>query len=146
MPSTPPPPPPIVRVPGASSPTRSALPPPLLYSCRYPDSPYHRLRPPPGTYAATAAAAAARGRVLQISRPRYTLRRRRRRSRSCIKPTTEQTPATATSGTTRYVHPSLKLSAELSLPPEGDFEPFFYNSPTPPPETEANQLIILYLI
>jgi hypothetical protein len=54
---------------------------------------------------------------------------RRRRSCSYINPTTEQTPAIATSRTTRYVHPSLKLSGEPSLPPEEYFAPFFFDSP-----------------
>jgi hypothetical protein len=132
----PPPPPTVVHVPGAPSPTRSALPPPPTRAPGF--------ARPPGTYAAVAAAAlfplspaahasaAARGPY-----PGYpALRRRCRHSRSCINPTTEQTPATATYQAARYVHYSLNC---LPSPPYWPRENsrHFFDSSSPPPGTEA---------
>jgi hypothetical protein len=124
-------------------------------------SPCPRLRPPPGTCAAATAALLPLSSLLRSSRecyhrrrrpwfvprvprPRYALRRHRRRcSRSCINLTTKQTPATATSRTDRYVHPSLELSAELSLPPRETSCYFSLIRPHPRRELRLINIVIL---
>jgi hypothetical protein len=65
--------------------------------------------------------------------PRYVLRRHRRRPRSCHYPAAEQPSATTVSRITRYVHPSLLLSTEFSLPPSTceKLRAFFYLSSPP---------------
>jgi hypothetical protein len=130
MPPTPPP--PIARAPGTPPLhalrrrrrcPRSCLRPPRQQAGAA--SPCPRLRPLPGTCAA-AAAAAARGSFPRVSRPRYDLRHRCRRSRGCTYPTTEQTPATVTSHAARYVRPSLNcLPSPPSFPREISHR-FFY--------------------
>jgi hypothetical protein len=82
--------------------------------------------------------------VPRVSRPRYDLRRRRRRSRGCIHPTTEQTPATATGHTARYVPPS--LSCLPSPPPRGRSRAIFFYSFSPPPGTEAYHITYYFII
>jgi hypothetical protein len=65
----------------------------------------------------------------RVPRPRYDLRRCCRSFHSCINPTTEQTPATATNHATRYVHPSPNC-----LP----------SSPFPPRETSRNSFFFFF--
>jgi hypothetical protein len=69
--------------------------------------------------------------------PRYVRCRRRHRSRGCINPTIEQTPANATSHAAKYVHPSLNCLPSSPLPPRETSRHFFFDSSSPPPGTEA---------
>jgi hypothetical protein len=108
------PPPPVARVPGAPFPTRFALPPPPPPLLCFPFP--LQLTRVPFPCSSRECRHHCPCSVPRVSRLRYVLRRRRRRSRNCINSTAEQTPATATSRIIRYVHPSLKLSVEFSLP------------------------------
>jgi hypothetical protein len=109
------------------------VPPALPRSCLRPD----KQQPPPP--------ASAPG----FARPRYERCRCRfaspfprspcdccRRSRSCF-----NTTATATSRITRYVHPSLKLSAEFSPSPRGKLRTFFLIRPYPRQELRLIKIV-----
>jgi hypothetical protein len=81
-------------------------------------SPYHRLRQVrSGTRTARHRRCCRPWSVPRVSRPRYDLRGHRRRSHSCIYPTTQQTQAIATNHTARYIQPLLNCLPSYPFPP-----------------------------